>query len=79
MIQKASVIRGLFCSADSRDGCRHAYGLIGVRMRKSVAGSVAAVKPPLRAATWNNQPTTIVCAGLMLAILALAFRIATVW
>jgi hypothetical protein len=53
--------------------------LIGMRMRKPIAGSVAAAKPHSRAVTWNNQPATIVCAGLMLAILALAFRIATVW
>jgi hypothetical protein len=53
--------------------------LIGVSMRKPIAGNGAAVKPDARAVTWNNQPTTIVCAGLMLAILALAFRIASVW
>jgi hypothetical protein len=53
--------------------------LSGVRMRKPIAGNVAAAKPDSRAVTWNNQPTTIVCAGLMLAILALAFRIASVW
>ncbi|MDB5513574.1 MAG: hypothetical protein JWQ17_332 [Tardiphaga sp.] len=52
---------------------------VSVSMRKPVAGNVAAVKPHSRAVTWNNQPTTIVCAGLMLAILALAFRIASVW
>jgi hypothetical protein len=49
--------------------------LIGVSMRKSII----AAKPHSRAITWNNQPTAIVCAGLMLAILALAFRIASVW
>jgi hypothetical protein len=52
--------------------------LVGVRMRKPIAGNVAVVKSHARV-TWNNQPTTIVCAGLMLAILALAFRIASVW
>ena len=52
---------------------------VSVSMRKPIAGNGAAVKPHARAATWNNQPTTIVCAGLLLAILALAFRIASVW
>jgi hypothetical protein len=53
--------------------------LIGASMRKPIPGNAAAAKPYARAVTWNNQPTTIVCAGLMLAILALAFRIASVW
>jgi hypothetical protein len=53
--------------------------LIGVRMRKSIAGNAATAKLHSRAVIWNHQPTMIVCAGLMLAILALVFRIATIW
>jgi hypothetical protein len=52
---------------------------VSVSMRKPVVGNVAAVKPLARVVTWNNQPATIVCGGLLLAILALAFRIASVW
>jgi hypothetical protein len=52
---------------------------VSVSMREPVAGNIAAVKARKRVVTWNNQPATIVCAGLLLAILTLAFRIASVW
>jgi hypothetical protein len=48
-----------------------------MRMSKSTSGKGAAVRP--RPQAWGNEPAVLVCAGLMLAVLALAIRIASVW
>jgi hypothetical protein len=44
-------------------------------MRKSEAASVAARKTPLR----DGAPVELVCVALALALLVLAFRIASIW
>lgn len=80
MNQKASGNRGLFFPADCRAGGRKP-DLDGVAMRttKSRAGKVAAMKPRRRAGAWNHEPAMLVCAGLALALVALALRIASLW
>jgi hypothetical protein len=47
-------------------------------MKKPAAGHVA-IKPPLRAGSWDIEPTRLVCAALVLALVTLAFRIASIW
>ena len=49
----------------------------GVNMRKSGAALVAAAKTSLPAG--GNAPVELVCLALALALVALAFRIATIW
>jgi DnaJ-domain-containing protein 1 len=49
-----------------------------MRMRKPAAEH-SAIKPRLRAAVSDNEPKKLVCAGLALALVALALRIASVW
>jgi len=46
-------------------------------MKTSVEKRPAA-RPVSQTAAWSNEPVTIVCLGLVLAVLVLAFRIASV-
>jgi hypothetical protein len=48
-------------------------------MRKPVAASVAARKAPVPPMGRDNAPVEVVCMALALAVLVLAFRIASVW
>ena len=48
-------------------------------MRKPAAASVAATKTPLPAAGRSDAPVELVCLALALAVLTLAFRIASIW
>jgi hypothetical protein len=45
---------------------------------KTIVEKLPATGPVSRTAAWNNEPATIVCLGLALAVLVLAFRIASV-
>jgi hypothetical protein len=47
-------------------------------MRKPAA-AVAATKPPLPAAGRADAPMELVCLALALAVVMLAFRIASIW
>jgi hypothetical protein len=53
--------------------------LDGVTMRKPAAASVAATQASLPAGSRGDAPVAVVCAALMLALLFLAFRIASIW
>ena len=53
--------------------------LDGVNMRKPAAASVAASKASSPADGRRDVPVELVCLALVLALLALAFRIATIW
>jgi len=48
-------------------------------MRKPAAASVAARKTSLPAGSQGDAPVKVVCLALVLALLALACRIATIW
>jgi hypothetical protein len=48
-------------------------------MRKPAAAPVAARKPSLPAASRGDAPVELVCLALALAVLMLAFRIASIW
>jgi hypothetical protein len=48
-------------------------------MRKPAAASVAARKTSVPADSRNNAPAEVVCLALMVALLALAARIASIW
>jgi hypothetical protein len=48
-------------------------------MRKPEAASVAARKASLSAGNRDTAPLEVVCLALMLAVVVLALRIATVW
>ena len=48
-------------------------------MRKPAAASVAAGKASLPAVSRHDAPVELVYLALVLALLALAFRIATIW
>jgi hypothetical protein len=48
-------------------------------MRKPVAASVAARKASVPPTSRDNAPVEVVCMALALAVLVLAFRIASVW
>jgi hypothetical protein len=48
-------------------------------MRKSAAAPVAATAASLPSGSRDHAPVRLVCLALILALLALAFRIATVW
>jgi hypothetical protein len=48
-------------------------------MRKPEAASVAARKASLSAGSRDTAPVEVVCMALMLALVMLALRIATVW
>ena len=48
-------------------------------MRKPEAALVAAKKPSLPAGNRADTPVELVCLALALALLALAFRIASIW
>jgi hypothetical protein len=48
-------------------------------MRKPAAAPVAAGKASLPAGSRDNAPVELVCLALVLALLALACRIATIW
>jgi hypothetical protein len=47
-------------------------------MRKQTA-AVAASKPSVPASSREDAPTKLVCAALVLALVALAARIASIW
>jgi hypothetical protein len=53
--------------------------LDGVNMRKPVAASVAARKASVPSGSRDNAPVEVVCMALALALLVLAFRIASIW
>jgi hypothetical protein len=48
-------------------------------MRKPAAAPVAASKAPLPAGSRDNAPVELVCLALVLALLALACRVASIW
>jgi len=48
-------------------------------MRKPVAASVAARKASVPSGSRDNAPVEVVCMALALALLVLAFRIASIW
>jgi hypothetical protein len=48
-------------------------------MRKSAAAPVAAREASLPSGSRDRAPVEMVCLALVLALLALGFRIATVW
>jgi hypothetical protein len=48
-------------------------------MRKSAAAPVATQDASLPSASRDHAPVRLVCLALMLALVALAFRIATIW
>jgi hypothetical protein len=48
-------------------------------MRKPAAAPVAARKATSTAASRDDAPVQVVCMALVLALLVLAFRIATIW
>jgi hypothetical protein len=48
-------------------------------MRKSAAAPVAAQDASLPSGSRDHAPVQLVCLALALALLALAFRIATIW
>jgi hypothetical protein len=47
-------------------------------MTKPMAGRTRATGQGLQTLAWNNEPVIIVCLGLLLAMLVLASRIASV-
>jgi hypothetical protein len=51
----------------------------GVIMRKSAAASVAAREASLPSGSRDHAPVRLVCLALLLALVALGFRIATIW
>jgi hypothetical protein len=55
----------------------------GWREHEKSSGNAAVMKSGLRSGAWNDaaakEATKLVCAGLALALLALALRIASVW
>jgi hypothetical protein len=48
-------------------------------MRKPVAASAAARKASVPSGSRDNAPVEVVCMALALALVVLAFRIASVW
>jgi hypothetical protein len=48
-------------------------------MRKPSAARTASTKPSLPAEGRGNAPVELVCLALALAVLTLAFRIASIW
>jgi Tfp pilus assembly protein PilO len=48
-------------------------------MRNPTAAAAAATRANVSAGDWKQAPATLVCLALMLAVVALAFRIATIW
>jgi hypothetical protein len=48
-------------------------------MRKSAAASVAAREASLPSGSQDHAPVRLVCLALVLALVALGFRIATIW
>ena len=52
---------------------------VGVNMRKSVTASVAATSARLPAGSPDERTVELVCLALALALLALGFRIASIW
>ena len=54
-------------------------GSSGVNMRKPEAALIAAKKPSLPTANRGDTPVELVCLALALALLVLAFRIASIW
>jgi hypothetical protein len=53
--------------------------LDGVNMRKPAATPVAASKASVPAGSSDDAPVELVCLALVLALLALACRIASIW
>jgi hypothetical protein len=52
---------------------------VGVNMRKPVTASVAATSALLPAGSPGKRSVELVCLALALALLALVFRIASIW
>jgi hypothetical protein len=52
---------------------------MGVNMRKPDAAFLAATKISVPAGGHGDAPVELVCLALVLSLLALAFRIASVW
>jgi hypothetical protein len=48
-------------------------------MRKPVTASAAATRAALPAGRLDRRPVELVCLALVLALLALVFRIASIW
>jgi hypothetical protein len=55
------------------------FDVDGVKMRKPAAASVAAKKHFMPAGSQDDAAVKLVCLALVLALLALAFRIASIW
>jgi hypothetical protein len=53
--------------------------LDGVNMRKPVAASAAARKTSGPSGSRDNAPAEVVCMALVLALVVLALRIASIW
>jgi hypothetical protein len=53
--------------------------MYGVIMRKSAAAHIAATDPSLPSGSQDHAPVRLVCLALTLALVALGFRIATMW
>jgi hypothetical protein len=51
----------------------------GVIMRKSAAAPLAAPDASLPSGSQDHAPIRLVCLALALAVVALGFRIATIW
>jgi hypothetical protein len=51
----------------------------GVIMRKSASAPIAATDAPLPTGSQEHAPLRLVCFALALAVVALGFRIATIW
>ena len=54
-------------------------GRSGVNMRKPEAASSEAGKASVPAGTRDDTPAELICLALALALLVLAFRIASIW
>ena len=53
--------------------------LDSVNMRKPVAASAAARKTSMPSGNRDNAPVEVVCMALLLALVVLALRIASIW
>jgi uncharacterized membrane protein len=62
-----------------RFGDRHCVWIVVVRTQETIAEQASAAERYSRSGTLGEQPVTLVCAGLLLALVVLAIRIASVW
>jgi hypothetical protein len=57
----------------------NALWMVAVRTRETIAEQASAVERYSSVRTWSDEPSRLVCAGLVLALVVLALRIASVW